>query len=268
MKTKKNIVIMIFSWVIFFTAAAPFVAAASQPLDVACSAQVYEALGEEVLAAFTTETGIEINLYISSSQTAISRVENNFAALATSTTRLYRRHSDYGYTEILFARDPLVVFTNSDNAVSSLTRAEIQNIFTGDVNNWKNFGGTDQFIVTIVPEKQTGSYQNFKTLVMEGRDISYDFMAYKSSMVVEAARRIPYVISFITRAAVANDPKIKILNVDGLSPAGPGYPYFETFSFVTKGMPAGAAKKFIDFVMTGNGKAMLEKKGLDMINGK
>ena len=268
MKTKKNIVIMIFSWVIFFAAAVPFAAAASQPLDFACSAQVYEALGEEVIAAFTAETGIEINLYVSSSQTAISRVETNFAALATSTTRLYRQHSDYGYTEIIFARDPLVVFTNLDNAVNSLTQAQIQSIFTGDVNNWKDFGGTDEFIVTIIPGKQTGSYQNFKTLFMDGRDISYDFMAYKSSMVVEAARRIPYVISFITRAAVANDPKIKILSVDGLSPANSGYPYFETFSFVTKGEPAGAAKEFIDFIRTGNGKAMLEKKGLDMIDGK
>lgn len=268
MKTKKNIVIMIFSWVIFFTAAAPFAAAASQPLEFACSAQVYEALGEKVIAAFTAETGIKVNLYVSSSQTAISRVENNFAELATSTTRLYRQHSDYGYTEILFARDPMVVFTNSDNGVTSLTKSEIQSIFTGDVSNWKDFGGTDQLIVTIIPSKQTGSYKNFKTLFMDGRDISYDFMAYKSSMVIEAARRMPYMISFITRAAVANDPKIKILSVDGASPASSDYPYFETFSFVTKGEPAGAAKKFIDFIMTGKGRAMLENKGLEMIDGK
>jgi len=268
MKAKKNIVILIFSWAIFFSAAACFAAAVPRPLDFACSAQVYEALGEEVLTAFTTETGIEINLYVSSSKTAISRVETNFAELATSTTRLYRQHSDYGYAEMIFARDPLVVFTNSDNAVNSLTQAEIQSIFTGGVNNWKDFGGMDEFIVTIIPGKQTGSYKNFKALFMEGRDISYDFMAYKSSRVVEAARRIPYMISFITRAAVANDPKIKILSVDGVPPASSAYPYFETFSFVTKGEPAGAAKKFIDFIMTGKGKAMLEKKGLDIIDGK
>jgi ABC-type molybdate transport system substrate-binding protein len=82
---------MIFSWVLFFTVSASYAVAAPQPLGFACSAQVYEALGAEVIAAFTAETDIKVDLYVSSSQTAVSRVENNFAALATSTTRLYRQ---------------------------------------------------------------------------------------------------------------------------------------------------------------------------------
>ena len=244
------------------------VSATSQPLSFSCSAQGYEAIGSEVIAAFTEKTGITVDLYVGSSDAVISRVENNYTDLAVSTTRLYRRHSDYGYNEIIFAKDPMVVFTNATNQLDTLTKAQVQQIFAGEANNWKQFGGEDQVIVTIVPDKHTGSYQNFKTLFMEGTDIAYDFMAYRSSMVVEAARRIPFVVSFVTKAAVTGDAAVKILKIDGIIPDSPEYPYYEVFSFVSKGEPAGARKAFVDFIMTGKGRNMLEKKGIVMLTDK
>ncbi len=266
MKTRSLIfTMMVFCWALMGAMVVTPVSAASQPLSFSCSAQVYEALGPELLAAFTRETGITIDLYVGASNTAVSRVENNYADLATSTTRLYRRHSDYGYTEILFARDAMVVFTNADNKVDSLSKAQVQQIFSGEINNWNQFGGEDRAIVTIVPDKHTGSYHNFRAFFMEGREINYDFMAYRSSHVVEAARRIPDVISFVTKAAVAGDSQLKIIPIDGVAPGCPEYPYCEDFSFVTKGEPAGAAKQFIDFFMTGPGKKMLQKKGVVML---
>jgi len=265
MKTKTIITAcLIFSLVLF--SGVLQVAAASQPLSFSCSAQGYEAMGPEVISVFSESTGIPVDLYVGSSNAVVSRVENNYTDLAVSTTRLYRRHSDYGYTEIIFAKDPMVVFTNAANKVDTLTKAQVQQIFAGEANNWKHFGGEDQVIVTIVPDKHTGSYHNFRTFFMEGTDIAYDFMAYRSDMVVEAARRIPFVISFVTKAAVAGDPAVKILKIDGISPDSSAYPYYEVFSFVTKGDPAGARKAFIDFIMTGKGKTLLEKKGIVMLH--
>jgi len=57
--------------------------------------------------------------------------------------------------------------------------------------------------------------------------------------VVRAAKVYPYVISFITRAAVYNEGDLKVLDVDGISPDSPDYNYFQSFSFVTKGKPQG-----------------------------
>jgi len=265
MKSRHMIAMLIAFFGIAFAAVPAGAATPAETLDFSCSAQVYDAFGPEVMKAFTDETGIPVDLYVASSTTALNRLMNDYAELATSTTRLYRRHQEYGYTEIVFASDPLVVFTNKEIPVKSLSKSQILDIFSGTVNNWKEVGGPDHFIVSIVPEKQTGAYQNFRSLVMGGMDIEYDFMSYRSTMVVEAARRFPYVISFITRAAVANDPEIKVLSVDKISPDSEDYPYFQTFSFVTKGDPEGPARQFIDFVVKGKGRDMLKKKGLTMM---
>ncbi len=265
MKAIRTILIVMIGFVALTFTAGPAFSAAAKPLEFACSPQIYEAFGPELISSFTEKTGIPVNLVVEASPQAIKSVENEFADLAASTARLYSQHQRYGYFEKVFAKDPMVVFTNKNNKTKSLSKTEIQKIFSGEVNNWKEVGGGDNVIVTIVPDKNAGAYQNFKSLFMEGRQIQYDFMSQKSTMVEEAAKRFPYVISFITRAAVANEPELKMLRVDDVSPDDSKYPYYLTFSFVSKGNPAGAAAEFINYVTKGEGKEMLQKKKIIML---
>jgi len=41
-----------------------------------------------------------------------------------------------------------------------------------------------------------------------------------------------------------------------------GYPYYQVFSFVTKGKPTGAVKEFIDDVLSGPGTKIMLKRGM------
>jgi len=246
--------------------AAPASAAnGSDPLYFSCSAQMHAAFGPVFFQTFTEQTGIEVEVYVCSSDAAVNRLSNDVAELAGSAKSLYHRHQAYGYHQVKFAKDPLVLFTNEKVSIGSLTRQQIQDIFAGSITNWKAVGGKDHGIVTIIPGQHTGAYWNFRSEFMEGRDLKYDFMSYKSAMVVRAVQVYPYAISFITRAAVYGEPNLKVLKVNGIAPDSPDYPYIQTFSFVTKGQPQGQAKALIDFTVNGEGRKILRKKGVTYI---
>jgi len=208
-------------------------------LKYSCSAQIYDALEKDRIDAFTKKTGIEVRVSICSSATAVNYLMRGFTDVAATARRLYPRHKQYGYWEIPFSRDPLAIIVNTQNPISNLAEDELKDIFTGGITNWKRLVGA----------------------ALHRRDMVFDLITYKSTMVVEAVKRFPWAISFIAQGA-AHRAGVKVVNIAGLAPADVEYPYSQVFSFVTKGKPRGPVKEFIDHLMLYEGKEMMAKKGI------
>ena len=132
----------------------------------------------------------------------------------------------------------------------------------GEITTWHALGGPDQPIVLVSPKRTTGAYRNFSNLVMRRSEIRYDVLTDKSVFVINVVEHMPYAISFISYGAAASHAGVRILKIDGVSPNDKTYPYFQTFSFVTKGMPVGAGRNFIDFASSDSGLAIMRKRGL------
>ena len=91
-------------------------------------------------------------------------------------------------------------------------------------------------IMVIVPGKETAANKNFRRQVMKHSEINFDFMAYDSTMVIEAVKYFPCgAVSFISRGAAVHHPTIRTIKVDGYAPTDTDYPYYQTFYYVTKG---------------------------------
>jgi len=239
-----------------------FDAEAQTRLRYSCSAQIYKALGEEWIQAFSKATGIEVEVHVTSSTSAVYRLMNDSADIASTTRSLNYRQRERGYVETSFCKNPLAIIVNGRNPVNSLTELQIQEIFCGHIANWKEVGGPDQAIVVAVPEKNTGAYRNFDRQVMKRKEIIYHLKTYKSTMAMEAVKNFLWAISFIAQADAADQENIKVLSLDGIQPVDPNYPYQEVFSFVTKSRPEGPVKSFIDFIFSDNGRQIMDKKGL------
>ena len=67
---------------------------------------------------------------------------------------------------------------------------------------------------------------------------------------------------YITQGATVGHGALKKLKIDGLLPQDKGYPYYQTFYFVTRGKPAGSAKVLIDFALSEKSAALMTKKGM------
>ena len=237
-------------------------AQAKSALRLSCSAQINDTLGQKALDTFTAQSGIPVELYVSTSGAAVYRLMNEFSDLAASVRPLYYRHKESGYVEIAFCNDPIAVIANSSCKVGNLTHDQLRGIFNKRITSWKEVGGPDKPITVIVPGKSTAAFKNFDALVMRRSEILYDFMSYKSTRVIEAVQKLPYAISFIAQGAVSGQTGLNRIEIDGVLPGNSDYPYMQTFYFVTKGEPAGAAKEFIDFIRSEKGIAMMKAKGV------
>lgn len=236
---------------------------AKEVLRYSCSAQIYQAFENERLATYTEKTGIGVQLTVDSSYLSFLRLMNGLSDIASTAERLSRVHREIGFVETPFCKDPLAVISNSQCTVRNLTDEQLRDIFSGAISNWKEVGGLDKVIIRVVPGRETAAYRNFYRQVMLGRDIDHDVMTSKSTMVIELTRSIPGSISFIAQGAAAYRLEgIRIVKINGLAPGNSDYPYYQVFSFVTSGIPAGTAKKFIDFALSEGGKRIMLKRGM------
>lgn len=127
-----------------------------------------------------------------------------------------------------FATDALVFVVNADNPVNSLTTQEVQKIYTGEITNWSEVGGTDLDIVPFQRNAEAGSQTMFEKLVMAGlplMEAPSQWISDSMSGLLEAVREYdnsPAAIGY-TVYYYANDMEmakgLKVLSIDGVAPS-------------------------------------------------
>lgn len=251
-----------------FLATAISPVAGQEVLRYSSSAQVSDVFKSEGFGQFTKQTGISVDLFVGSSASAVHRLFSGVCDIASTAEMLAPRHSDYGYVQTPFCKVPLIVITHPQTPVNRVSEDQLRGIFAGEITNWKELGGPDHDIIVVVPGKETAAFRNFTYLALKRFEVKYDFMTYRSTMVVEAVRWMPWSISFIAKGMGNRDAGVKILNLDGKSYTDAGYPFWETFAFVTKGEPQGAAKALIDYAMSPENKKKMKANGIMPLTAK
>ena len=75
-------------------------------------------------------------------------------------------------TEYKVALDGLSIYVNAENPLKQLTVAQVGEIFSGKIKNWKDVGGADMPITLYSRENSSGTYDFFKEHVLEGKDFA------------------------------------------------------------------------------------------------
>ena len=70
----------------------------------------------------------------------------------------------------IVAYDGIAVIVNSGNPIKSLTKKQVEQIFTGDVTDWSAVGGSGGKISVYTRNTSSGTYSDFKELAMKKRD--------------------------------------------------------------------------------------------------
>jgi phosphate transport system substrate-binding protein len=68
------------------------------------------------------------------------------------------------------ARDAFIFIVREDCPVDGLTLDQVRGIFSGRITNWQEVGGADEPIVAITRNRNSGSQETMRHLVMCGRD--------------------------------------------------------------------------------------------------
>src|SRR5256714_8592622 len=72
--------------------------------------------------------------------------------------------------ETIVAYDGIAVIVNTANSIKGLTKKQVEQIFTGEVNDWSAVGGSGGKISIYTRNTSSGTYSDFKELAMKKRD--------------------------------------------------------------------------------------------------
>ncbi len=166
----------------------------------------------------------------------------------------------------IVAYDGIAVIVNSGNSIKSLTRKQVEQIFTGEVTDWSAVGGSGGKISVYTRNTSSGTYSDFKELAMKKRDYapSSQKLAGNEQIAAEVGKNangIGYVGLAYTKAG-----GIKVMPIDGQLPSvqtvhAKTYPYARPTFYYTNGEPTGLAKQFLDFTISAAGQKIAAQVG-------
>ena len=152
--------------------------------------------------------------------------------------------------------------------VKSLTKAQLQDIFTGKVTNWKDVGGPDEAVVLITRPSTSGTRALFTKYALDGKEeLSNKSMETDDSgTLVQTVSQTKGAIGYVALSYLMNNNTVTPLAIDGVEPTldnvyNGKYPVWGYEHMYTKGEATGAVKAFIDFIMSKDYSADIEKQG-------
>jgi len=172
-----------------------------------------------------------------------------------------------GLVQTVVARDGIAVIVHARNPVQALTLAQLRAIYAGTVRNWREVGGVDASITVITREEGSGTRDTFQELVMgAGVGIAREALvtAYSGGLRKMVAED-PQAIGYVTFSQL--NARVHAVALDGVMPTeqsirDASYRLQRPFLFLTRGAPAGAPEKFLQFVLSPRGQAIARAEGL------
>jgi phosphate transport system substrate-binding protein len=108
---------------------------------------------------------------------------------------------------------------NPENSLKELTVAQVGDIFTGKIKNWKEVGGSDAPITVYSRENSSGTYEFFKEHVLKGADFAASAQTMPgTAAIVQAVVKDKNAIGY-GGAAYGGSSKMLSIKKDDSSPA-------------------------------------------------
>lgn len=165
-----------------------------------------------------------------------------------------------------------------DGGVTNLTKDQATRLFEGRVANWKEVGGPDLAVFVYDKEPGRGTREALDKYLYGSQGKAPpppDSDTYaivggneetRAKLLSTAGSTGPLSTSFID-----GFPKLAGVSLDGIAPTPANvkastYPISRPLFLITDGPPAGAAKTFIDFVLSAEGQKLVNKHGYLNLN--
>lgn len=161
----------------------------------------------------------------------------------------------------------------ADAGVTNLTKDEARAIFETRVSNWKQLGGPDLEVFVYDKEPGRGTREQLDKYLY-GPDAKAPPPPQSDNFAVVGGNEetrskllsTPGSVGPLSTSFIAGYPKLAAVALDGVEPSAANikvgrYPMSRPLFLVTNASPKGAAKRFIDFVLSGEGQELVDRHG-------
>lgn len=164
------------------------------------------------------------------------------------------------------AIDGIAIIVNPENKVTDLSLEKLSKIYTGEITNWSEIGGSDTPIVLIGREAASGTRDGFESITGTKDKCKYNQELTSTGDVIQTVSSNPNAIGYASLASVKDN--VKVLSVDNVTPSketiqNGTYKVQRDFVLVTKkGVKlSDAAQKFFDYATSEAADDLIEKAG-------
>jgi len=227
--------------------------------------------------------GVSFEIAAEGSSTGIAALISGTADIGMSSRRARPAELSNGAAKgvtlrpLIVCYDGIAIIVNAANPLTTLTKRQVEQVFTGDVREWSVVAGGGALegvgdraasgpISIYTRNTASGTYADFKALAMNKRDYAptSQKLAGNEQIVAEVAAN-PNGIGYVGLAYI-NAPGVKVVAIEGELPSKESvlanrYPYARPNFFYTNGEPQGEAARFIDYVLSEAGQQVVERVG-------
>jgi len=252
--TKKILLAIIFSLSILISGCAKWVDQGESITAVVSSAS--QPLVESVAEEFQSNNpGKFINVQGGGSGTGLSQVQAGAVEIGNSDL-FAEEKSGIDATKLEDHRVAVVGITpivNPKVGIKNISLANLQKVFTSEITNWKELGGTDTPIVLLNRASGSGTRATFEKWVMDGQEAKQAQEQDSSGMVRQIVKDTAGAISYVAFSYVTSD--VQTLSIDGVKPTDENvmdnkWIIWSYEHMYTKKNPDSLTQSFIEYILS------------------
>lgn len=255
----KSFVVLAFAGFISATAVA-------ETLEVSGSTTVQERAFKNADAKLKDVTGMDIKfLPVGSGKGLLALSEGKVTVSATSETlndtvesakkaakdmdKTFAAPANLVFHEI--SRDSIVVIVHKDNSVGALTKAQLKDLNTGKVKNWKEVGGPDLPVRVISSHAGSATRSVFQKQIMDGAEYAAGFAEIRTTKeeINEIGKEKGGIGAVSEAFYAANKGQAKMVKAPEI---------VRPLALITVGEPKPQVKKLIDYFQSAEGKKAMQ----------
>lgn len=173
--------------------------------------------------------------------------------------------------QVTVAFDALSIVVHPENKVDQLTREQLEKIFIGDITNWSEVGGDDGKIVVYSRESSSGTYEFFKSNVMQKKNYASTVLSMPATgAIVQSISQTIGAIGYIGLAYETKEVKsLKVSYDQGATFIAPSvaaakdksYPISRPLFYIYDKENTANVKGYIDFILSAAGQKVVGEIG-------
>lgn len=177
---------------------------------------------------------------------------------------------------MLYAKTPFILVANKYVKISNLTTGEIINIYTGENQAWPD-GERIRLILRPAIDSDTLIIKKISPEMSRALEAALSregmLVAMTDQENVDLIEKTPGAVGFSTLTQITTEMRaLKILSYNGIQPsvsalAKKSYPLLKPLFIVTKRKPTVQIRKFLDFIKSSEGRALLQASGNLFVTG-
>ncbi len=272
---KKSIIVPCLALIILVTCL-PLLAQKKSQITLSGSTTVLPVAQAAAEAYMDKYPGINISVRGGGSGVGVASLQNGTVDIANSSRPMKSKEiascKAKGINPVAYAvaNDGIAILVHKSNNVKNITVKQIQDIYTGKIKNWNQIGGPNMPIIIVSRDVASGTFEVFNDKALKGAKVdgSAQMLASNNAIVTTVAST-PGAIGYAGLGYI--NEKVNVVTVENVIPSeasvkDESYPLSRKLYMYTNGSARGELGKFIVFIQSAEGQALVKNQGFITLN--